>query len=212
MIDLMRFQYVVGLLPLLVGWIIVWWTARDDINVIGPSVNVGVVSFISAFWWTKDWWHPPTITGTAVGVEDFFLGFFLGGIAAGAHEMVTDDGSRLKTRGDTMRKILSIIGFAVVFYGLGWSTVVSFFVAAGAFITMTYTTQPQLLREIPITMVVVLVASAVWFGFMSLLFPDFTETWYYTDKLLGIYILGGPIEDYIWSVTLVMIMGPAGEG
>jgi hypothetical protein len=27
------------------------------------------------FWWVKDWWHPMTITGTVVGVEDMIMSF-----------------------------------------------------------------------------------------------------------------------------------------
>jgi hypothetical protein len=32
--------------------------------------------------WTRDWWHPPTLTGTVVGVEDLLYALGTGGVLA----------------------------------------------------------------------------------------------------------------------------------
>lgn len=46
----------------------------------------GMAGILSEVPFTVDWWQPPTITGTRIGVEDFLIGFFIGGIAGVVYE------------------------------------------------------------------------------------------------------------------------------
>ena len=46
------------------------------------SLLFGFGGIVSEQTHTQDWWQPLTLTGTRIGVEDFLIGFAIGGIAA----------------------------------------------------------------------------------------------------------------------------------
>src|SRR5688572_32751862 len=86
----MRYAYLVSTLPFLLMWLVLYAQRKD----LRPqmrfmSLFVAVSGLIAeGLWWTVDWWHPPTITGTRVGIEDFLLGFTNGGVAAVLYETI----------------------------------------------------------------------------------------------------------------------------
>ena len=73
----LRFGYLILVLVGMIFWTI-FFIARRDLrkSMIQIGILYGILSLVTAqLWWTIDWWHPETLTGTRVGIEDFFTGF-----------------------------------------------------------------------------------------------------------------------------------------
>lgn len=86
----LNFVYLVATLPLVIVWIALF-SLRKDLRkeMLIMSLIMSVVSVATSYyWWTIDWWQPPTIFGTKVGIEDFITGFAAGGIMAAIYEVV----------------------------------------------------------------------------------------------------------------------------
>ena len=52
------------------------------------SIIFGIGGILSEFYHIQDWWQPLIITNTPIGIEDFLIGFFIGGIAAVIYEEI----------------------------------------------------------------------------------------------------------------------------
>src|SRR3990167_2303674 len=83
------YTYLLANIVELVIWLALFiW--RKDIRreMLIMSFYFGMAGVVLEFVYTIDWWHPLTITGTRVGIEDFLFGFWIGGIAAVIYEVV----------------------------------------------------------------------------------------------------------------------------
>ncbi len=75
-----KFGYLILVLVGMIFWTI-FFIARKDLRkpMVSMGIFYGIFSLVTAkLWWTVDWWHPITITGTRIGIEDFFVGFGAG--------------------------------------------------------------------------------------------------------------------------------------
>ena len=72
-----KYAYLVGTIVFFIPWLILFLMRKDlRREMLIGSVSIAIVSFLtSLFLFTVDWWHPETITGTRVGIEDLLLGF-----------------------------------------------------------------------------------------------------------------------------------------
>jgi hypothetical protein len=84
------YAYLAGSIVLFAIWLVFFLLRRDlHKEMLTMSVLIGVLSVLTGYvWWTVDWWKPPTITHTIVGVEDLVMGFAAGGIMAAAYEVL----------------------------------------------------------------------------------------------------------------------------
>jgi hypothetical protein len=84
------YAYLAGSVILFEVWL-VFFLARKNLGkeMLPICVLIGVLSVLTGYvWWTVDWWKPPTINHTIVGVEDLGMGFAAGGIMAAAYEVL----------------------------------------------------------------------------------------------------------------------------
>lgn len=80
----LRFGYLILVFVGMIFWIIFFITRKDlRVFMVKMGIFYGLLSVVTAWiWWTIDWWHPITLTGTRVGIEDFFTGFGAGPVMA----------------------------------------------------------------------------------------------------------------------------------
>lgn len=85
-----QYTYLVTVLFGLILWLILFIHRKDlRREMILMSVLIAIFGlYAEYFWWTRDWWNPPTITGTRIGPEDIINGFATGGIVAVLYEEV----------------------------------------------------------------------------------------------------------------------------
>jgi len=65
----------------IIPWVI-FFVLRPDLRkeIISASLFVGIAGlFCEKYWYIVDWVKPMTLTHTAVGIEDFIMGFCAGG-------------------------------------------------------------------------------------------------------------------------------------
>lgn len=72
-----KYAYLIGSLYFVPVW--AWLYLRlpqhRKFMLLGGVSYMWLGFAVEYLWWTKDWWHPMTITGTVVGVEDIIMSF-----------------------------------------------------------------------------------------------------------------------------------------
>ena len=106
--------FLIGSFFILIIWVIFYYHRKDvRKEMIFMSILVSIMGVIlDAFFWTKDWWHPETITGTLIGVEDIIAGFAIGGITAVLYEEIFKiklSKKRIKVN-NQLSKLLAVLG------------------------------------------------------------------------------------------------------
>lgn len=177
------------------------------------SFLIGTVSVATAYyWWTRDWWHPMTITGTRVGIEDFLSGFASGGIMAVIYEIVFKKKYFVRKLqhhqpgGSTILLILILLT-SWLFWGVGLT---SFYASA-----ITLTTSASLLfyfrRDLFLNgalsgLLMMFISLTVYYAIIFLT-PGWIATTY-DPTLSGVYITGIPVEELIFWFLAGLVFGP----
>jgi hypothetical protein len=178
------------------------------------SIMIGVLSVATAhYWWTLDWWHPVTITGTRVGREDFIVGFFSGGIMATAYEVLLR-----KRLYRVAVKSHHLGGFALLlllgcitswlFWGVG---ITSFYASSIAIIVaaiVLFWDRSDLIVDglaSGVLMALISVSSYVTILYTA---PEWIQQTYHWDALSGILIAQVPIEEYVFWFLAGILFGP----
>lgn len=205
-----RLTYLVGDLALLAVWSVFWLRMRGRRT---EMLSVGVLTTVLALpfapWLLQQWWDPVTLTGTPIGVEDVLFLFFWGGIAAGADDFVLGP-PRVQGEGDRRRILPPLVLFFLPFIGLqvvGVHMWVAWTVATLAGAGGVLGQRPDLWRRSLASGAVCVLVGVLWFAALHLHDPAFIG-WYHMDRLTGVVVLHGPVEDYVWAFTSGLIIGP----
>lgn len=73
----LQYTYLIGTFMLLLFWLILFIKNKEyHKRMLQFSLFLAIYGMVfEYFWWSRDWWHPQTLTGTRIGIEDFLLGF-----------------------------------------------------------------------------------------------------------------------------------------
>ena len=85
----LSFGYLILVSVGMIFWL-AFFMLRKDLRkfMLKMGIFYGLLSVVTAYlWWTIDWWHPATLTGTRVGIEDFFTGFGAGPVMAVVYQV-----------------------------------------------------------------------------------------------------------------------------
>lgn len=200
-----KFSYLVGDLLFLIPWIILFFYRKD---VRKEMIFMGLILLFMGLlyeplWWTTDWWHPPTITGTKIGIEDFLLGFTNGGIGAVIYEVIFRMRLYKKSK---EQHVLGVIVLLMLFFSITalfvWLFHISSFIATSVSMITTGFILAYLRKDLFISafisgFLLVIVSMPVYLILM-LLSPGWIEKVWDFQKLSGFLIAGIPIEDLIF--------------
>lgn len=172
-------------------------------------------------WWIKDWWHPITITGTRIGIEDLFMSISHLGIGVFGYMLIF----RKKTDGMFSWRPIFIFHFLkrfslwfilsfgttfVCFYFLSirsFESTLAGMVVAGAYLLIK---RPDLLKPMVLNGILFLVAALPIYLILEKIYPlESANLIYYMDKLTGLTLLRIPIEDLAWYWFLGFFLGGA---
>lgn len=210
-----QWVYLIACLPLLSVWII-FFLWRKDVRreMVFMSSIVGLVSVATAYyWWTIDWWHPATITGTRVGVEDFVMGFFSGGIMAVAYEVLLR--RRLyvvKLQNHHMGGCAALLFLAFLTSWLFWGVgITSFYASTMALIAtavIIFWERRDLIVDGLLSGVFMTVIAASSYCVIQYISPTWIQQTYHWSALSGVLIRGVPIEEFIFWFLAGVLFGP----
>jgi hypothetical protein len=208
------YGYLIGAIAYVLLWALIFWRRPDlrrEMMVMSAlSVLYGLPH--EYFLWTRDWWHPPTITGTRVGLEDLLYAIGNGGTLAVLYAVVF------------RRRLVQVVPASSLVFRLLPYLVNGFmppllvavtglhsFIASGIgallALAVILRARPDLIRVAVGSAVIGTLVSLPFYGLMEGLLPGFIASSWYIDRLSGILLLGIPIEDLIWYFYTAMVFG-----
>lgn len=215
-----RYTYLVGTLYFLAIWLLFFWKwpkRRWPMIFVG-FLYLGLGIFAEYFWWTKDWWHPQTITGTKIGPEDFILSFTVSGISILVYKFFfkkdLDRGFEMngKTLLAATQKLapLFFASFGVsslLFFTFHIRSVISTSVGMIVSIVFVLARRKDLLPAMFWSAILLTAISIPAYFVFIFLSPGSVEAFWNFSQISGLKIIGIPIEDVIWFALAGFMMG-----
>jgi hypothetical protein len=213
---------LIGDLVLLAIWAVLYWWRRDvRREMLVVSSIFGSLGLIAGYFYTVDWWHPLTITGTRVGVEDMIFAFGVAGIAAVIYEEVFK--KKVKPRKVGGKKKLArlanlfIVGLFLVGLFLGgmfilvlhsfWASIISF----TSVVFIIWARRRDLILDSLASGLLLVVVCFPAFWIPEWIPPGVIRAFWDFKNLSGILILKVPLEDVVWFFLIGSFIGPLWE-
>jgi hypothetical protein len=214
----LRFGYLILVIVGMIFWT-TFFILRKDLRktMVLTGIFYGVLSLVTAqIWWTVDWWHPLTLTGTRVGIEDFFTGFGAGGVMMVIYQVFFSKKitfPKLKTYpiARILFSVIVLLTIEVLIYYAGLTSFESFTLMVWLGTIFMWTTRRDLI--VPsiwsgvLTMICILPAYYV----TILTVPGWVSATYYFNHLpTSMLITGIPIVELIFWLTAGSFIGILG--
>jgi len=173
---------------------------------------------ISELYYLKDYWHPLTITGSSIGIEDVLFGFFAGGVGSVLYEELFGKhfAKRHKKREHWIFFIFPLAVMALIAYNRLFPEmrINSIYASAVAFVVTTAVVLYQR-KDLFIDAVMsgVLAGAIFFFGYLLLLavFPEIFQRMWLLRNISGITFSKIPMEELLWAFTYGLMAGPLYE-
>jgi len=215
-----QYFYLFWVLIFAAAWIGLYlW--RKDIRkeMIIISTLFGIGGVLSQIVYLNDWWRPETITQTSIGIEDFLIGFFIGGLAAVIYEEVYK--KRIKLKKKTNKKPVSTVYifpiFIIIFFGSFYTLKInSFYSTMMAFLISTgiiWIKRKDLIKNSIISGILTMVIGVAIYFILLTIYPESIERFWYLEKG-GWYrelLFGLPLGEYLFYLSAGAFIGPLYE-
>ena len=208
--------YLLAISFFLVPWALVFWRRPDLRRELGwtSALSVSGALPFEYFFWSRDWWHPITVTGTPVGIEDVLYAVGQGGLFAVLFGVLSR--RRFAARHVRPGLLVRSLPFSV-------ATLVPIALILGVNVHSAPATIAgeaaalALLLAVRRDLAVVALCSGVLGLLLSLLFdvlvetlqPGFIQSSWYLDQLSGVRLMALPIEDVLWKLLAGATLGVA---
>jgi hypothetical protein len=218
--TVLKFSYLAGNLYLLAIWLYFFWkwpNRRIPMLVVGLLfIPVGLGA--EYFWWTVDWWHPQTLTGTRLGIEDILLSFSLPGISVLIYKFVFKKDLDQKFELNKKTFLAASLRLApVALFSFGATAVLLYIFHVPSFFS---TSVGMLIAGLYIlnfrndlfsallwsALLMVLVSLPIYFLWQATA-PGIIEQFWNLPQMTGIEIFRIPIEDVFWFALVGFSMG-----
>ncbi|MBM3233077.1 hypothetical protein FJZ18_02835 [Candidatus Pacearchaeota archaeon] len=218
-----EYTYLIFVLLFAALWMILYFWRRDiRSEMTFMSVLFGFAGPIGETAHIQDWWQPLTITGTKIGLEDFLIGFFIGGVAASIYEEVFKKKLRPRKISEKRAKfenyhfILHLALFGALFFGsfylLGVHSFYSCIIAFVFGISTIWIHRKDLILDSLFSGALMLVIGSILYFVLEIFTPGFIrELWYLPDYWFSTLFLGIPIAEYIGYFLAGAYIGPLYE-
>lgn len=208
------YVYLVGSLLFVPVWALWYWRSpasrREMLIMSGIFICIGVPS--EALLYTRDWWHPATVTGTLVGVEDVLYSIGNGGYMAALYAVIMR--SQLVQDRPAPRwplRLAPIVAIAtlpfVLCLGFGLHSFVATSIGSLVALAIVLASRPDLARVALISGIVGTALAIPVYVAIEALFPGSIAATWDLPHLSGINPLGIPVEDLLWYVYTAALWG-----
>src|ERR1051326_8095980 len=124
----LHYAYLVGALLFVPVWLLMYWrspTSRREMLVMSGVFTITVGVPLEFWLYSRDWWHPLTITRTAIGIEDVIYSIGNGGYLAAVYAFTFRGylDRRQHAPGWQLRLLPLVVAIAlplILAYALGW--------------------------------------------------------------------------------------------
>ena len=219
-----RYFYFLWSLIFLTIWLILFLHRKDlREDMLFISFFFGWGGVISQFTHLVDWWRPLTLTGTPVGIEDFIIGFSIGGIASviyiemyhlkfkSEHHFL-----KMKSKKHYFMGDIFLFTFALVFLGMFYIAHLSSFYSvviaylSGIGVMAFY--RKDLILDSAVSGIIMLIMGFLIYCLLFLLYPEYIlKFWYLRGNWYSQLMFGIPLSEYIWFFFTGAFIGPLYE-
>lgn len=212
-----KYAYLLADQVFLMIWSIIFLSRQDlrkqMLLVGGLLVIPGVL--LEYFVWTMDWWSPMTITNTRAGIEDVLLAFLTGGIGTALYEFAAKKSTTTNTRGLINNRLIILLIFPLIYLILFFlldihSFFLSVIIFCAALIQIFLFRSDLIVPSIVNGLLLLLIVLPV-FRLLLLIFPDIVGMFWMLENLSGYYLLGFPLEEFVFYFLTGMFLGIAFE-
>jgi hypothetical protein len=209
MLPSYHYSYLVGVAIFWVAWIFCALLGKAYRSEMRWGTLIAAPMALTSLLFVPQYWTPPSLFDLdlkiRVGIEDFLWAAAVGGIAAIVGEISL--GERLASIRKSRRKrhyapfFVAAVVFLGLEFGLHWKTMTSTIVAlAVCALVLAY-----LRRDLILLMLVSAASFTVLYFVLFLmvlaLYPEFVHRYYNLPNLLGVFVLGVPIEELLFAAT-----------
>ena len=215
----MQYIWLIGSLGLLAIWLIVYFPLKTKANkkeMLIVSLWTSLLGLTEPIF-VPEYWNPPTLFNlaqrTGFDIESIIFAFSVGGIASIMYEAIFKTGHRkvsLKERLKSIHKLhyffLSLVPVTFILLEFLtkinsiYSTSIALFIGSLGAITC----RRDLTKKILVGGLVFLVLYFLFFIFFNLAFPGYIGKVWNFSAISGTVILGVPIEELLFALTLGM--------
>lgn len=204
-----HYSYLVGVLIFWVAWIVCSILGKTYRSQIRWGTLIAAPMALTSLLFVPQYWTPPSLFDLdkriRVGIEDFLWAAAVGGIASVVGEIFLRERLGAIRRSRHMRHyapfVLVLVVFVALHFGFHWktmnTTIVSFAVGVLALGYFRGDLVPLMLTSA----VSFAILYFVLFLGVLVLYPQFVQRYYNLPNLLGIYVLGVPIEELLFAAT-----------
>jgi hypothetical protein len=208
------YVYLVGSLLFVPIWALWYWRSpssrREMLLMSGLFICIGVPS--EALLYTRDWWHPATVTGTLVGVEDVLYSIGNGGYMAALYAVIVRD-QLVQDRQPPPWPIrlapvaaIATLPF-VLCLGFGVHSFVATSIGSLVALGIVLAQRPDLARAAVVSGLVGTALAIRVYVAIKALFPGSIAATWDLPHLSGILPLGIRVEDLLWYVYTAALCG-----
>jgi hypothetical protein len=207
------YGYLIGAVFTLLAWGLCYWLRpdlrREMLVMSGVAVAIGVPH--EYLLWTRDWWRPPTLTGTKVGFEDVLYAIGTGGVLAALYPLVFRQnvvpGEPPPRWVAPLPLVLNFVLPLVLVPLVGLHSFVASAVGAGVALVWVFVSRPDLIVPAVINAVLGTAFSLPMYWIIEWFLPGFVAAVWDLPKLSGRTFTGIPIEDLVWYAYSAALFG-----
>jgi len=211
-----KYLYIIWVGYTAVLWLLIFFSRKDlRKSMTFISVVFGFLGIFFEFIHLNDWWQPQTITGTKLGIEDFFGSFFVGGISTGIYEFLTKryyNDCQIppsKVLINNLFAFSTLALFLILYFISGLSSFYSQFISCLYGVIFLCVFRRDLIKNAFISGVTMLIFGMISYPGLELLFPGFVKKfWFIEDEWYQTLIFGIPVEEPIWWFFTGTFIGP----
>jgi hypothetical protein len=213
----LRFGYSILVIVGMIFWTS-FFVIRKDLRpyLVKAGIVFGIVGLLTEyFWWTINWWHPVTLTGTRVGIEDFFTGFGAIGVMATSYQVFFNKKIVVFKHSTilwTFLKALFIISMfvftTILLYGFHLTIFYAFSISCILAILIMFASRPDLIAPGLITGILTTVCVLPIYWATILTVPHWVAQTYDFQHLSGVLFTGIPVEELVFWFLVGNFIGP----
>jgi Lycopene cyclase len=204
-----QYSYLVGALIFWVAWVVCAGLGKAHRSEMRWGTLIAAPFALTSLLFVPQYWTPPSLFNLdvkiRVGIEDFLWAAAVGGIAAIVGEISL--GERLGEIRKSRHKrhyapfIVAIVVFLSLEFGFHWKTMTSTIVALAVCALVLACMRRDLVLLMLLSATSFTALYFVLFLVVLLFYPEFVHRYYNLPNLLGIYVLGVPIEELLFAAT-----------